>query len=204
VKTLVISMLILLIAFFSLIPAFGQPPEDKPAQPMEQEKKPAKEPEHKKTADANSVADANATADANSVADANAAADPNVVRAKMAKFEGLGEALEKIDTESGDEIREWTRGRLDDRLDLALAMQKQITAEFKFLRELAVKEGAGKTTAAIDGILLDRQERFKGVIEELEKKSERLRHLSEREEKRKEREQNSRERAGRSRRVTQP
>ena len=227
-KTLVISMLILLIAFFSLIPAFGQPPEDKPAQPMEQEKKPAKEPEHKKTADANSVADANATADANSVADANAAADansvadanavadansiadanaaadPNAVRAKIEEFEGLGEALEKIDTESGDEIREWTRGRLDDRLDLALAMQKQITAEVKFLRELAVKEGAGETTAAIDGILLDRQERFKGVIEELERNSERLRRRSEREEKKKEREQNSRERAGRGRRVTQP
>ena len=215
-KTLVISMLILLIAFFSLIPAFGQPPEDKPAQPMEQEKKPVKEPEHKKTADANSVADANATADANSVADANAAADansvadanaaadPNAVRAKIEEFEGLGEALEKIDTESGDEIREWTRGRLDDRLDLALAMQKQITAEVKFLRELAVKEGAGETTAAIDGILLYRQERFKGVIEELERNSERLRRRSEREEKKKEREQNSRERAGRGRRVTQP
>jgi hypothetical protein len=172
VKALAISMLILLIAFFSFIPAFGQPAEDRPAQPMEQEEKPAKKPEHKKTADANAIA------------------DPNAVKAKIEEFEGLGEALEQIDKESGNEISEWTRGRLDDRLDLALAMQKQITAEFKFLRELAVKEGAVKTTAAIDGILLDRQERFKSVIEELERNSERLRRLGEREEKKsKEREQ---------------
>ena len=79
-------------------------------------------------------------------------------------------------------------------------MQKQITAEFKFLRELAIKEGAAKTTAAIDGILLDRQERFKDVIEKLEKETERYRRLTEREEKRnKEREQQrerSKERPG--------
>ena len=194
-KALVISMLILLIAFFSLIPAFGQPPEDK------QKEEPVKEPEHKKTADANSIADAkavtdtNAVADANSVADANATADANAVRAKIKEFEGLGEALEKINTTSGNEISEWTRGKLDDRLDLVLAMKKQITAEFKFLRELAVKEGAVKTTAAIDGILLDRQERFKGVIEELEKKSERFRRLSEREERRNKEQERSRERS---------
>lgn len=195
-KALVISMLILLIAFFSLISAFGQPPEARPAQPMEQEEKPAKEPERKtKTADANSVADANAVADANTVTDANAAADPNAVRAKIEEFEGLGEALEQIDTKSGNEISEWTRGRLDDRLDLALAMQKQITAEFKFLRELAIKEGAVKTTAAIDGILLDRQERFKDVIEKLEKESGRLRRLSEREEKRSKDRERSKERS---------
>jgi hypothetical protein len=181
-------MLILLIAFFSFISAFGQPPEDRSAQMREQEEKPTKEPEHKKR-----------------TADANAIADPNAVRAEIEEFEGLGEALKQIDTESGNEISQWTRGRLDDRLDLALAMQKQITAEFKFLRELAVKEGAAKTTAAIDGILLDRQERFKGVIEELERNSERLRRRSEREEKRKEREQGNRERVGsRSRKDTQP
>jgi hypothetical protein len=188
VKALVISMSILLVAFFSFTPAFGQSPEDKPAQLKEQKEEPVKKPEHKKTADANTVTDVN------TVADANAITDPNAVRAKIKEFEGLGEALEQIDTKSGNEISEWTRGRLDDRFDLVLAMKKQITAEFKFLRELAIKEGAVQTTAAIDGILLDRQERFKGVIEELGKKSERLRRLSEREERRKEREQGSRER----------
>lgn len=194
-KALVISMSILLVAFFSFTPAFGQPPEDRSPQPQlkEQKEEPVKKPEPKKTADANTVTDVNTAADANAIT------DPNAVRAKIKEFEGLGEALEKINTTSGNEISEWTRGKLDDRLDLVLAMKKQITAEFKFLRELAVKEGAVKTTAAIDGILLDRQERFKDVIEKLEKESERYRRLTEREEKRKELRERS---SGRSRERT--
>jgi hypothetical protein len=188
-------MSILLVAFFSFTPAFGQPPEDRSPQPQlkEQKEEPVKKPEPKKTADANTVTDVNTAADANAIT------DPNAVRAKIKEFEGLGEALEKINTTSGNEISEWTRGKLDDRLDLVLAMKKQITAEFKFLRELAVKEGAVKTTAAIDGILLDRQERFKDVIEKLEKESERYRRLTEREEKRKELRERS---SGRSRERT--
>lgn len=182
-KALVISMSILLVAFFSFTPAFGQPPEDKPAQLKEQKEEPVKKPEPKKTADANTVTDVN------TVADANAITDPNAVRAKIEKFEGLSGALEQINTASNDEISKWTLGR-EEKLNLALAVQKQITAEFKFLRELAVKEGAAKTTTAIDGILLDRQERFKDVIEKLEKETERYRRFTEREEKRnKEREQ---------------
>ena len=186
-KTLVISMLILLIAFFTLIPAFGQPPEDKPGQLREQKEKPAEETEHKKTAGVST------------------AVDPNAVRARIEEFEGLNEALEQIDTESKGEIREWTRSRTEDKLNLALAVQKQITAEFNFLRELAVEEGAVKTTAAIDGILLDRQERFKDVIEKFEKERERLRRRSEREERRsreQERRERSRERVDRNRRDT--
>jgi hypothetical protein len=206
VKALVISMLILLVAISGLIPAFGQSPEDKPAQPIEQKEKPVKEPENEKTTDANVVAEVNTVAEANKVTDMNAT-DVNSVKARIEKFEGLGGALELINKESGDEIREWTRGRLDDRLELALAMQKQITAELKFLRELAVKEGATETAAAIDGMLLDRQQRFKGVIEELERNSERLRRLMEREERRnKERErirERTRERPDRNRQDTQ-
>jgi hypothetical protein len=180
VKALVISMLILLTAFFSLIPAFGQPPANNSPQPQLKEQKkeePVKEPEHKKTADAN------AAADANIVVDTNAVADPNAVKARIGEFKGLGEALEQVNTESKDEVYKWTLSKPDDKLELALAVQKQITAELNFLRKLAIEEKAAKTTAAIDGILLNRQERSKGVIEKLEKESERLRRLSEREEK---------------------
>jgi hypothetical protein len=179
VKALVISMSILLVAFFSFTPAFGQPPDANQVQPVEQKEEPAKELEHKKTTDTNTVTDVN------TVADANAITDPNAVRAKIEKFEGLGDALKQIDMTSSDEISKWTLGR-EEKLNLALAVQKQITAEFKFLRELAVKEGAAKTTTAIDGILLDRQERFKNVIEKLEQETERYRKRAEREEKRKE------------------
>jgi hypothetical protein len=184
VKALVISMLILLTAFFSFTAAFGQPPEGKSLQPQlnEQKEEPVKEPEPKKTANANTVTDVNTAAEANVIT------DPNAVRAKIEKFEGLSEALDRINTASSDEISKWTLGR-EEKLDLALAVQKQITEEFKFLRELAVKEKAAETAAAIDGILLDRQERFKDVIEKLEKETERYRRLSEREEKRKEQQQ---------------
>jgi hypothetical protein len=183
VKALVISISILLVAFFIFAPAFGQPPEDKPAQSVEQEEKPAKEPEHKKTADANVIA------------------DPNAVRTEIKKFDGLDDELEKINAKSGNETSEWTRGRTDDKdkMDLASAVQQQITAELKFLREIAAKEGAAETTAAIDGILLDRQERFKEVTEKLEKEAERNRRRAEIEEK-KAREREMRERnSGRSR-----
>jgi hypothetical protein len=150
-KTSVVSMLILLTAFFSLIPVFAQPPEQKEA------------------------------ADANSIADANVAIDPNTGETEIEEFEGLDEALEEINRESRDEIREWTR-KTEIKLNLALAVQKQITAELNFLRELAIEEGAVKTTAAIDKILLARQERFKSVIEKLEREKERLRRTREREE----------------------
>lgn len=175
-KTLVISMLVLLIAFFSFIPVFGQPPGDEPPQLREQEEKPTKKLERKETAGATTVA------------------DPNAIRAKIEEFEGLDEALEQINKEGKGETREWTR-RTEDKLELALAVQKQITAEFNFLRELAVEEGAVKTTAAIDGMLLDRQERFKDVIEKFEKERERLRRRSEREERRSKDQERSRERS---------
>jgi len=184
VKTLIISMLILLAAFFTFVPVFGQEPGDTPPQSTEQ--KPALK---EKTADTNEVAEANVPADANAVADANAIAHANAVKAKIEGFAGLSDALSGINTAGAGEILEWTRGRLDNRYDLILAAQKQTNAELNFLRELAAKEGALKTTAAIDGILLDRQERFKEVITELESKSERLRRRSEMMEKRKEREE---------------
>ncbi len=186
-KALVISMSILLAVFFSFTPAFGQPSEDKSSQ--------LKESESQKTADANTAADTNAVTDPNAV-----------VRAEIEKFEGLGEALEQIDAESSNEISKWMNVR-EEKLNLALAVQKQITDEFKLLRELAVKEGAAETTAAIDGMLLDRKERFKDVIEKLEKETERYRRFVEREERRKElqerRSELNRERASRTKRESQ-
>ncbi|MDD5064643.1 MAG: hypothetical protein PHQ35_07810 [Phycisphaerae bacterium] len=168
-KTLVISISVLLIVSFSIIPAFGQT-EEQSAQPKEA---PMKEPEIKKTTDANKVTAT--AADKSKAADVNEIADPNAVRTEIAKYSGLDKALEKINKKSNDEIKEWTKGKLDERLDLVLAVRKQIAEEFNFLKELAVKEGAVKTAAAIDGILLDRQERLKDVTEELEKESRRFR-----------------------------
>jgi predicted Fe-S protein YdhL (DUF1289 family) len=198
VKALIISMSVLLLAFFSFTPAFGQPQDANKVQPIKPKEEPAKKLEYKKTADANRVADANAVIDANNVSEVNMAADVNVitdanaVRAEIGKFEGLGEALSEVNTASNDEISKWTSSTKEEKADIALAVQKQITTELKFLRETAVKEKDAKTTAAIDGILLDRQERFKNVIEKLEQETERYRKRVEREEKRKEQQQQER------------
>ncbi len=175
-----ISMLILLTGFFSVAPAFaeapgyppGFPPGFGPPQLREDREKPAKKPVDKKTTDANSIVDVNATT------------DPNAVRAGIEEFEGLEEALNKVAREGKKEMREWTQGTAEDKLDLVQAVQEQVTAEFNFLRELAVEEGAVKTTAAIDGLLAERQERFGKIIKKMERDRERLRRRSEREDRR--------------------
>lgn len=171
-KGLAISILILLTGFLSFIPAFAQPPGDGPPQLREDREKPAKKPVDKETTNANSTADA------------NAATDANAVRARIEEFEGLEDALRQVTRRSKDEMREWARGPAEDRLDLVQAVQEQVTAEFDFLRELAIEEGAVKTTAAIDGLLAERQERFGKIVKKMERDRERLRHRSEREDRR--------------------
>ena len=198
-KGLAISISILLTAFFSVIPVFAQPPSDLPWTIIEPEQVPVKKPERKPIKDANSIADA------------NAATDANVVRARIEQFEGLQEALNKVTRTGKNEMREWTQGTAEDKLDLVQAVQEQVTAEFNFLRELAVEEGAVKTTAAIDGLLADRQERFGKIIKKMERDRERFRRRSEREDRRskdrdrgRDREPRRRSREDRSRRSGPP
>ena len=213
-RLLIVSITILVVVFFILLPCSGQMPLGQEDQirsfppgyglPRLREQKPVKKPVRKEATDANSIADA------------NAAADANAIRARIGKFEGLEEALSRVSREGGSEIREWTNSRTEDKIDLVQAVQGQVTAELNFLRGLAVKEGAAKTAAAIDGLLLDRQERFKGVIKKLEEEKERLRRRSEREERKSrgetrgrrrepiEREPRRRDRDSRSRRTIRP
>lgn len=181
-KLLVISMSFLLIVSFILMPAFAQPPGyglppgyGAPAQQREQEKRRAKKAERKPIKDANSVAfDAN---DANSVIDPN---DPNATIAAYKKFEGLEEALGRLNSEGEKEIQEWTRGAVEIKMNLVKLVQEQVIAEFNFLRELAVEEGAAKTTAAIDGLLADRQKRFEETTQKIEEARRRLRRREDR------------------------
>jgi len=212
VKVSAISILLFLAAFSGLIAAFAQPPAQPPGYPpgyppayppqlREDKEKPAKKPADKETADANSIADVNATT------------DPNVVRARIEQFEGLQEALNEVTWEGKNEMREWGRGADENRLDLLHAVQEQVTAEFNLLRKLAVEEGAVKTTAAIDGLLADRQERFGKIIKKMERDRERLRLRSQREDRRsrdrgrdrgRDRELRRRSREDRSRRSATP
>jgi len=104
-------------------------------------------------------------ADANSLtAELKFLADPNAIKGKIKEFEGLEKALANVTKGSQEETREWAQDTAADKVDLAKAVQKQAIAEFVFIRKLAVEEGAQKTVAAIDGLLLDRQERFGKVL----------------------------------------
>lgn len=110
-----------------------------------------------------------AKADVNSVfAGVKSLADPNAISTKLKQFNGLESALENVNKGGRRETRGWMRDPVEGKLDLAETVNKQIVAEFAFIRELAVGEGAGKTVAAIDGLLLERQERFRKVLKRIE------------------------------------
>ena len=181
-KLLAISMSILLIVFFVLMPAFAQPPGGQlpPWLRMPQKQPPEKKTKRKPIKDANS-------------ADANSVTDPNKPAYMM--FEGLEEALKRVNKESRKETREWTRSTAEDKTSLVKAVQKQVMAEFIFLRELAVEEGAEKTAAAIDGLIADREKRFKEITQKMEaamKSNRRGRDRRDRETRRRSREDRSR------------
>jgi hypothetical protein len=106
-----------------------------------------------------------AISDANSPHDANAPAEPNAAE-ELPKE--LAEAMQHIDSEGRAETREWIRSETEDRTSLAKAVQEQVTTELNFLRQLAVEEGAVKTTNAIDLLLANRQKRFENILQRME------------------------------------
>jgi len=94
-------------------------------------------------------------------------ADPNEIRARLKTFEGLEKALEKVDANSQDEIRQWQQKRYDNRTLLIRTVQKQFEEEIGVIRKAAVEEKAKKTTETIDSLLTGKQERYKKVSKEL-------------------------------------
>ncbi|MHC4665608.1 MAG: hypothetical protein ACYS9T_06580 [Planctomycetota bacterium] len=111
-------------------------------------------------------------------------ADPNAIKARLKKFEGLESVLEEVNKESRNEVREWTRGirkkiridedELDDRRDLLEEALEQVLKELVFIRKIAVEEGAGKTTAAVEAVLLARRERYKKIYDQMEEAETRM------------------------------
>jgi len=143
----------------------------------------------------NAAADANSIADANAVAEPNAVADANAAEAKWSKE--LDTALGRISRGGEKEMHAWLRGEFEDKSRLARTVQEQITAELNFIRELAVEEGAVKTTEGIDRLLTSRNERFEELSKRIdeERKRERLRGREERRDR--DREQRRRDREDR-------
>jgi len=91
--------------------------------------------------------------------------DPNAVKAEVEKFEGLAEQLAKLDRDRDQGMLRWTRSLDKEKLGELRAAHKQIAGELMLLRKLAAEEGAAKTVAAIDHIMLARVQRQEKLTE---------------------------------------
>jgi hypothetical protein len=113
---------------------------------------------------------------ANSVADKlSFLADANTVKSNLKEFKGLEQEVDGLSKSGEKMMREWTRGPAGEKANLAEAVHQQVIEELVLIRKLAVEEGADKTTAAIDGLLLARQERYGKVLDRMEAEKRRMR-----------------------------
>ena len=193
-RTVIIAISILVIVSFVLEDGYGQmppgfgmpqfPPGYGPPGEQPQQRKRQRSRERVKPADPNAVIDPNIPT------------DPNIILEKIREYRGLDRDMAQVTTRARTESRAWTRPSKDStNLDLANAVNDQVTEEFKFIRELAAEEGAAMTVAAIDGLMLERQKRLADVSKKLEQDIERARKKAEREERRR----GGNERGGRTR-----
>jgi len=81
---------------------------------------------------------------------------------------------EQLDPQTQEQIRLWSQTTTDNKLELAKAIHPQIQAEISSIRTIAVEEQAKKTTAAIDGLLLARKERFDVLVIKMEEEKRKL------------------------------
>lgn len=95
-------------------------------------------------------------------------ADPNAIIARIKAFEGLDKALAQVDGRARYEVREWLEKKTDNRVDLAKALDRQVRAEIRLVRDVAVEEKTSKTTGAIDALLSGRQEQLKRLVADME------------------------------------
>lgn len=75
---------------------------------------------------------------------------------------------EQLDPETQKQMNLWLEATPENKLELAGEINPIIQAEIGSIRAIAVEEKAKKTTAAIDGVLLARQERFNQLVTKLE------------------------------------
>ena len=101
--------------------------------------------------------------------------DPNRIRAKLKAFEGLDKLMIDLDRQSQGEMREWLQRTTDNRSALAKATERQVRAELEVIRKIAAEEKANKTVAAIDGLMLVRQERTVKLVRKMDEEARTLR-----------------------------
>jgi ankyrin repeat protein len=84
---------------------------------------------------------------------------------------GEDEPEEEIDTQTKNEIRDWLQTTPENKLRLAESVHKQLTTELTSIKNIAIEEKAEKTAAAIDGLLLSRQQRFTRTVQIMEEEN---------------------------------
>jgi len=75
---------------------------------------------------------------------------------------------EQLDPQTEEAIRRWTQASPDKKKDLSKTVHEQVMAEIGSIRFVAVEEEAKKTTAAIDGLMLARQDRYDQLVVKME------------------------------------
>ena len=81
---------------------------------------------------------------------------------------GRGKPEDQLDKETQDEIRMWSGASFEKKDELAKSVQQQIVADVALVRAIAEEEKAKKTVAALDGLLLARQERLDSYIKKMQ------------------------------------
>jgi len=112
-------------------------------------------------------------------ADANTTVEPNVEGPHAKMLKDIEKAFEDVKRGGQKEGREWLKFKDKERISLTRAIQGQVLDELDVLREIAVEEEAVKTTAAIDMLIADRQERYKKVLTRMETEDEKMRRREE-------------------------
>jgi hypothetical protein len=117
-------------------------------------------------------------------ADANITAEPNEENLQAEMLKDIEKAFDELKRGGQREGREWMRLKSEEGMNLVKTVQDQLLNELNVLREIAAEEEAVKTTAAIDKLLRDRQERFERVLKRMEAEDEKMQRKEQRRERR--------------------
>lgn len=107
-------------------------------------------------------------------------AEPNAEQPEGEWIKGLEQDVNRIEQTS--DTQQW-QSRIDNRAELARAVNAKVTEELQFLRRLADAEGAKKTAKAIDLLIASREKRLNELLKILEDET-RQERIREREERR--------------------
>lgn len=168
-KRLAVLISIFVVVFLSLLPAFVSRAAQRAAPMTDEERANAlinmmrRKPGDRKPVDKKQV-------DVKPLEDVE---DANTTEAEAKKPTEIENAVKRLNAKSYRESREWARDATQNKIDLAKAVEEQITAELNFIREFAAEEEAVKTTDAIDAVLASRKDRFQKTLQQMEEQSKR-------------------------------